>query len=176
MQKAKFWLTQIVMVAFVGLVFGSPVMAHSDRGHGWSKKSSNYKAYKAEKYHKKLDRKISKYDYLIKKQEVKKKANHKHSKRWMKWKKRRMQGLERKLAGYKAALAEHMDKYHVAEVVPEPKVVTELTCSDGSTLTDGICVEDVVECTPVPPGIGSPCSSICLGDSGALPVGFPNCL
>jgi Skp family chaperone for outer membrane proteins len=133
MQKAKFWLTQIVVVAFVSMVFGAPAMAHGDRHHKWSKKSSNYKAYKAEKYHNKLNRKIAKYENLIKKEEaknlikkekVKKQAHHKHSKKWMKWNKKRMQGFKRKLARYEAELANHMDKYHqeVAAVVPAPVV------------------------------------------------------
>jgi hypothetical protein len=110
MKNAKFWLIQVAMLAIVGLVFGSPVIA--EPGQGVAMKNEH-----AENQDK---------------------------------------------ANYNAGFYEN---------VPEP-----IVCDEGYTLNDeGACVEDVVECIPVAPGFGSPCSSICLADSGVLPVGFPNC-
>jgi len=155
MEKAKFWLIQIVMVAFVGMVFGSPVMAHGDRGHKWGKKWSERKAYKAEKkdarYHKKMERKIKREEYKFNMYKEKlsrlearelKNDDHKHSKKWnrklvrkIKREKRKMVGHERKLLRYKEIYARHMETHN--EVVPPP--AEELppvpdTCDDGYEL------------------------------------------
>jgi hypothetical protein len=110
MKNAKFWLIQVAMLAIVGLVFGSPVIAESGQG-------------------------------------IAMKNEH----------------------------AENQDKandnagFNVYE--PEP-----IVCDEGYTLNDeGACVEDVVECIPVTPVWGSPCSSICQLDNADPPQGFPFC-
>jgi len=121
MEKAKFWLIQIVMVAFVSLVFGSPVMAHSKGGYKWDKKWSEHKAqkakaYKAEKrdyrYHKKMDRKITKQEKKIAKhykkiaryeKKIVKHSDHKFSKY-------RHKKLYRKIAKQEKKIAKHKKK------------------------------------------------------------------
>jgi hypothetical protein len=158
MEKAKFWLVQVVMVAFVSLIFGSPVMAHRDGGHKWSKWSSKseYKAHKAEKrdkwLHKKMERNIKKYDRKVRnlKNKIASKGD-KRSKRWMKYKNRKLNRYQKKLEWYTAKYEKHMAEKHGVveeEPVPEPEPIV---CAEGEVLEDGVCVA----AGPTP---GSPCT------------------
>jgi hypothetical protein len=139
MEKTKFWLIQIVMVAFVSLVFGSPVMAHGDRDHKWSKKSSKRKAYKAEKFHKKLDRKIA---WLNKKLgKLKSRQDGQVSKRRHNRLAGKIAWYQKKLDRYVGMLDKHMAQYHVGEEV------TEVTsCGQGEELDTA-----TNSCVPVTP-------------------------
>jgi hypothetical protein len=123
MEKTKFWLIQIVMVAFVSLVFGSPVMAHSDRGHKWSKKWSEHKAQKA-----KLGKLKSRQDGQVSKRRHNRLAG-------------KIAWYQKKLDRYVGMLDKHMAQYHVGEEV------TEVTsCGQGEELDTA-----TNSCVPVTP-------------------------
>lgn len=134
MEKAKFWLTQVVMVAFVSLVFGAPVMAHGDRGHGWSKKWSKHKDYSNEKrdarYHKKMTRKMGWLKNKIDK--LNSPSVRKASKKKQNRRARKAAWLQKMYDRYEVNLKAHDDKYHY----------TPVPCEEGFTLDGDNCVQD----------------------------------
>ncbi|MEE8268994.1 MAG: hypothetical protein V3R23_03160 [Nitrospinaceae bacterium] len=121
MKKAKFWMCQIVMVAIVGLVLGSPALAHNDND------DDGFDDYKwHEKFEKKFGKKYAKlYDKLSDKKPAK--YARKHAK------------LEKK---YEKKLAKHYRKHPevhptggVSTFVPAPE--PEPTCVDTIQRVNG---------------------------------------
>jgi hypothetical protein len=145
MDKCKFWLIQLVMMAFVSLVFGSPVMAHSDRGHGWSKKWSKHKDYSNEKkdarYHKKIDRKMDRLNNRLDRLQSRS-ASKASSKRRHNRHDRKIGMYQKMYDRYEAKLTAHDAKYHVsvpleeevntcpAGTVPDATAPSGCSCSD----------------------------------------------
>jgi len=135
MKKAKFWLIQIVMVAFVSVALGSPVLAHGNWGHKRGHKKDT------EKIHKMLERKITKQDRKIDNYEgkIKKLSNRDQNKRWVK---KRMKRLERKQGWaekkrdwYQKMLDRHNAKHHESET---PVVEEEIIVADTGGDTGGV--------------------------------------
>lgn len=110
MQKTKFWLIQIVMVAFISLVFGSPLIAHSNNSHKkWNKK--HYNSEQCDKRaHARMDRKISRQERKVERKQAKveryqEKVEKHRDKPWAKRLERKLARAERQLAWHERKLA-----------------------------------------------------------------------
>ena len=129
MKKAKFWMLQIAMVAIVGLVLGSPVLAHDDDDDGFDDVMGSLvlahddddDGFDDVKWHQKFEKKFAKkYDKLYDKLSDDDIEDDKYAKKYAK--------LESK---YIKKLAKHDAKHHpygdsgsVSDPVPDPVVDT----------------------------------------------------
>ena len=131
MQKAKFWLIQLLTVAFVTVVLGSPVMAHGDSHKSYKKSYKHWKHKIYKKYKNQnpengirsctvnLERKISRQDRKIEKYEnkIEKVSSLDQNKRSVKKRMKRLEkkvslGFKKKRAWYQKKLDRHNAKHH----------------------------------------------------------------